>query len=321
MLIRGAANRPKRLEDLIAPALMARIDRLDLMSRKMFPGRLPGERRSKKRGQSVEFEDYRQYAPGLDIRHIDWKVYARLDRLFIKLFQEEEDLSLHIALDASASMDAGRPNKLIFAQQLAAALAYVGLVRNNRVGLTIFGSRRLRRLSESRGRRNVARLADFLLTEVDPQPGAPGEGADFSAALRSIALSRQGRGVFVLLSDFLIPEGYETGLRYLAGAGGFDTYCVQILAPGEIDPATEGDDALAAGVTGDLRLTDIETGAAAEVTISAALLKQYKATLERYCNDLHSFCTARDITHLLTRSDAEIQPLILNTLRKHGMLG
>lgn len=308
------------MQDLIGPALMARIDRLDLMSRKMFAGTLPGERRSKKRGQSVEFEDYRQYSPGLDIRHIDWKVYARLDRLFVKLFLEEEDLSLHIALDASASMDAGDPNKLIFAQRIAAALGYVGLVNNNRVGMTIFGGHRLHRLKEMRGRRNVSRLADFLLESADPHPGKPGPGADFTDALRTVALSRQGKGVMLLLTDFLIPGGYEDGLRYLAGSRGFDTYCLQVLSPGEIDPEAERDESLGSGVVGDVRLTDIETGAAAEVTVTAALLKQYRRTLERYCDDLAAWCAAREMKHLLIRSDADVQTLVINQLRAIGML-
>lgn len=300
---------------------MSRLDRLDLLSRKVFAGKLPGERRSKRRGQSVEFDDYRQYVPGDDLRHIDWNVYARLDRMFIKLFLEEEDLGLHLVIDASASMDAGNPNKLIFCQKLAMALGYIGLVNNNRVAATSFGQSSVRRLGECRGRRNVQRLGQFIL-DIPGEASAsgarpPADSADFTSAMRTVGLSRTGKGVLVVLSDFLLREGYEAGLRYLAGRRGWDVYCLQVLAPDEIDPSRT---AAAAALTGDLRLTDVETGADAEVTVTAALLDQYKRSLERYCNELASFCAAREMTHALVRTDTEIETLLIDYLRKRGML-
>jgi len=320
VLIRGGEKRPGSLGELLGPDLMATIDRLDLHSRKMFPGRLPGERRSKKRGQSVEFEDFRPYTPGLDIRHIDWKVYARLDRLFVKIFLEEEDLALHLIVDASASMEAGRPSKILFAMRLAAALGYVGLTQNNRVAMSVFGGERLHRLPPMRGRANLPRFVDFLLGATQPHPNPPAPGASFGEALKAISSARQGKGVMVLLSDFLIPEGYEEGLKYLAGARGFDSYCLQALSPGEIDPSKEGDEALGGSVAGDLRLTDVETGRAAEVTVTSALLRQYRRTLEQYCENLAAFCAKRQIAHLLLRSDAPIERVVVNELRRMGML-
>src|SRR5580765_6674127 len=118
----GSANRPSTIDELLGPELLSRLDRLDVLSRKVFAGKLPGERRSRKRGTSVEFDDYRNYVAGDDLRRVDWNVFARLDKFFLKLFREEEDLALHIAIDASASMDAGSPSKLVFAQRLAMAL-------------------------------------------------------------------------------------------------------------------------------------------------------------------------------------------------------
>lgn len=320
MLTSATTNRPRSIEELLGPQTMARLDRLDLLSRKVFAGKLPGERRSKRRGQSVEFDDYRQYVPGDDLRHIDWNVYARLDRMFIKLFLEEEDLGLHLVLDTSASMDAGDPNKLIFCQRLAMALGYIGLVNNNRVAATAFGRERVHRLGECRGRRNVQRLGQFLLDApgdaVTTRSTAPGPGADFTNAMRLIGMSAAGKGVLVVMSDFLLREGYEEGLRYLAGRKGWDVYCLQVLAPDEIDPSRAGAEAIA----GDLRLTDVETGADAEVTVTAALLEQYKRSLERYCNDLASFCAAREMAHALVRTDTEIETLLIDYLRKRGML-
>jgi len=297
---------------------MARLERLDLLSRKVFAGKLPGERRSKRRGQSVEFDDYRQYTPGDDLRHIDWNVYARLDRMFIKLFLEEEDLGLHLAIDASASMNAGRPNKLIVAERLAMALGHIGLVNNNRVAATVFGGDALHRFGETRGRRRVQALGQFLLDQVEPRTErGPGAGADFNSAMKAIALTSSGKGVLVVLSDFLFPDGYEEGVRYLAGRGGWDVYFVQLLSPGEMDPQNAGETEIA----GDLRLTDAESGSAAEVTVSGALLKQYKRTLERYCEELGAHAASRGIEHVVVRSDTPIETTLLDYLRRRRLLG
>lgn len=318
---------PEKVDDLLDPALMARLDAMDLRSRKLFAGRLQGERRSKRRGQSVEFDDFRNYTPGDDLRYIDWNIYARLDRFFIKLFLEEEDLALHVVLDASASMDTGDPNKLTFAGKLAMALAYLGLVNQNRVGLSVFGvpgAAGLARLPETRGRRQVRRLADFLIQEAYAprrgqaiNAGPPGPMGDFNAALRTIAQHRVGKGVIVLLSDFLIAEGYEPGLNALATAGGYDTYCLQVLSPQEAEP----EKAAEAGLAGDLRLTDIETGRSAEVTVTAELIKRYKHRLASYTETLSGYCRARQMAHLILRSDADPQRVVLDTLRRAGMLG
>ena len=322
MLVNPSHNRPRTIEELLDPATMGRLDRLDLLSRKVFAGTLPGERRSKRRGQSVEFDDYRQYVPGDDLRHIDWNVFARLDRLFIKLFLEEEDLGLHLALDFSASMNAGEPNKVVFCQRLAMSLGYIGLTKNNRVSATAFGGDKLVRMGECRGRHQTQRLGQFLLSAPDdldtPGARAPGPGADFTGAMRAIGQRTSGKGVLVVLSDFLFHEGYEDGVRSLTASRGWDVYCLQVLAPDEIDP--EKADGGAGAIMGDLKLTDIETGANAEVTITAGLLEQYKGALEKYCNDLADHCAARDMNCALIRTDTPIETLLLDTLRKRGML-
>lgn len=343
MIVGAASPRPSSLNDLIDSRLTARLDRLDFRTRKVFAGRLQGERRSKRRGRSVEFDDYRDYVPGDDLRHVDWNVFARFDRLFIKLFLEEEDLALHVALDASASMDAGGPNeptKLLYAARLATALTYVGLAANNRVGVSVFGTPspareqgdagpfKVARLPDLRGRHNFQRVVKFILDSAWPEAGrggVVGSGGSFGEALTAIARSRVGKGVMVVISDFLIPPepaepvqpGYARGLRALAAAGGYDTWCIQVLSPSEIEPERE----VRAGITGDLRLTDVESGQAMEVTMTASLVKQYKQRLEQYCADLRAFCLARQMTHVLTRTDAPIDALILDTLRRQGMVG
>jgi len=318
-------TRPKSIDQLLDPRLIARIGQLDLTSRRIFAGKVQGERRSKKRGESVEFADHRPYVMGDDLRHVDWNIYGRLDRFFMKLFMEEEDLSLHIVLDASESMDCGDPNKFFYMQQTAMALGYIGLVNLNRVAITTIGGtlrtdrdgdevaeRKLRgdddgpvmhALRDLRGRRRVQDLGRFICSLE------PGEPTDFSAAAKRLALSRRGRGVMVVLSDFFMKEGYETGLRLLVGRG-YDLFAMQLLAPQEVEP----------DITGDLRLRDVEDADMAEVTISAPLLKKYKQILGAYCGELREFCARREISNLTVRTDMPIDTLLLDYLRKRGLL-
>ncbi len=366
-MIVGAAGRgPATVAELLDPALAARLDGLDVLSRKVFAGKLQGERRSKRRGRSVEFDDYREYVPGDDLRHIDWNVFARLDRFFIKVFQEEEDLSLHLVIDASASMLAGAPTKLLCAARIAVALGYIGLVKNNRVMVSLIGSsagpaRVLRQLAPLRGRAGTQRLAAYMLEELfAPFAAAPGDAGEpgrgeirggaaggeptgtFSSACRAIGAGNVGgKGVLVLLSDLLIPgpRGYQEGLKLLTAgggagrAGGFDIAVLQVLSPGEIDPAMEqrggrGGAGAGAGepdrtslITGDLRLTDAETGREAEITATPELLERYRRTVRAYIDDAAAFCTLRGCTHALVPSDTDAGGFVLGTLRRRGIVG
>ncbi len=375
-VIISGSRKLTRVEDLLPADLAAQLDRLDVTSRKVFAGKLQGERRSKQRGSSVEFADHRNYVAGDDLRRIDWNVFARLDKFFIKIFQEEQDLTVSVILDASASMDAGTAppapagantlpnagNKLAFAQRLATAVAYVGLVHNNRVVVSVLDGTTLRRLAPLRGRRSVQRIARFILDAAradDPNtaggilsdeefyeqetgkrsgasPTAPAIPAavrgDWTSALRALAATRGGRGVCVLVSDFLIPGvggagGYQAGLNYLAGRG-FDTFCVQVLSPAELDPALEGRDAGRGGaggvggpLVGDLELTDAETGRGAEVTMTAELIDRYKAAVKRYIADLGAFCAARAMTHVPLVSDMDLRNVLVEQLRRQRLLG
>jgi hypothetical protein len=140
----------------------------------------------------------------------------------------------------------------------------------------------------------------------------PGGGSGFHDAMRAIALSRQGKGVMVILSDFMFKEGYDKGLRYLAG-GGFDTFCMQVFSPEEVDPGKQG-------LAGDLRLTDVEDEDTAEITVSAALLKRYKRNLDTYCGKLRDFCVRRGIMHLTIDTATSLDTLLLDYLRKRGLL-
>jgi len=330
-MLAGIDNQPlpTTVEQLLGAELVARLDRLDLLSRKMLAGTLPGERRSKRRGRSVEFDDFRDYVAGDDLRHIDWNIYARLDRLFIKLFREEEDLALNIVIDVSPSMDVGQPGKLLYAHQLAFALSYIGLVNQNRVSIATFApatSRRplLKQLAPLRGRVSVHRVGGFLIESLkQARDSGPGGGSDpqdvFTSAMRMVATTSARRGVCLVLSDFLMPGSFEQGLMYLgaaAMAGTADAYCVQVLSPQELDPSK----ARESGLYGDLRLTDAETSGGVEVTVTPDSITAYRVRFNAYRESLTRACAKRGIAHLVVPTDTAIDELILKTLRRGGLL-
>jgi len=302
----GMPVRPSRLDELLDSALMAKLDRLDLVSRKIFAGKLQGERHSKRRGRSVEFEDFRPYVAGDDLRFVDWNIYGRLDRLVMKIFLEEEDLSLLVVLDATASMGFGDPEKFLTAQRIAMALGYLGLVNRNRVGVVAFGGGGVQRLAGLRGRRRLAELGQWLLRL------RPEGGADFSDAMRTICRARQGRGVMVVLSDFLVPGGAERGLAYGVGHG-YDLFALQLLSPEELDPAAHG-------LAGDLQLVDSEDGSIREVTLSPGVLRRYREALDRSAADLRAACGRRGIAHASVPTTTPIDELMLDVLRRRGLL-
>ncbi|MGE5609357.1 MAG: DUF58 domain-containing protein [Bacillota bacterium] len=289
---------------LLTSEFMARLDQLDVMSRKLLAGKMKGERRSKRRGQSVEFADYRNYVVGDDLRFIDWNIYARLDRLFLKLFLEEEDLALYVLLDVTKSCDYGEPQKALYLKKVAAALGYIGLVNYNRVSISAMGNSVVAETGGLRGRTRVAQMLDFI-SKLEPA----GAG-NLAETCRRFALSHRQKGVCVVLSDFFDKGGYEAGLRYLSG-GKYDLFAIQILSPQEIDPPLQGD----------LKLRDIEDGDMAEVSITQPLIKQYKANLNAYCLAVKDYLTRRGGTYLFASTAVPFDTLVLNYLRERGLLG
>jgi len=290
-------------QQLLDPEFLARLEQLELVSRKIFLGRMKGERRSKKKGQSVEFADYRNYVVGDDLRFLDWNLYARLDRLFLRLFMEEEDLHFYVLIDNSLSMDFGTPSKLHYAKQVAAALGFIGLVNLDRVMAEAFNDRLTQTLPAIRGRRSLWRLLDFL-QKIDP--AGP---SDLKQALRTVILKSSGKGIVVLLSDLMDKGGYEDALRYLV-ARQMDIYVIQILSQEEIEP----------DIVGDLTLTDVEDGDVAEITVSGPLLRRYKQNLAAYRAGLHEFCARRGVTYLFTSNQVPFDRLVLTYLRQRGLV-
>ena len=297
------AARRRQLTELLDPDFMARLDSLDVLSRKILQGKLQGERRSKRRGQSVEFADHRPYVAGDDLRFVDWNIYGRLEQLFLKLFMEEQDLTVHIVIDTSASLSLGEPAKELFVKKLAAALGYVSLVNNNRVTISSFADGVKGQLANMRGRNYLSQMAELLLTAECDGP------SHFDKACRQLVAGRIGSGVMIVLSDFLFKEGFDTGLRRLIGRR-YDLYVIQVLSPQELEPK----------ITGDLKLVDIEDADTAEITISGALLKYYKRNLTAYCNELKDFCNRRGAIYVLANSADSVESLTLNYLRRIRLL-
>src|SRR3954452_13184877 len=270
-------------QPLLEPQFLHRLEQLELVSRKIFLGRMKGERRSKRKGQSVEFADYRNYVVGDDLRFLDWNLYARLDKLFLRLFMEEEDLHFYLLIDNSLSMGFGSPTKLHYAKQVAAALGFIGLVNLDRVIVEAFNDRLTQSLPAARGKRSLWRLLDFL---DKLEPAGP---SDVTRALRSFSIKCSGKGIVVILSDFMDKGGYEEALRYLV-ARQLDIYVIQILSQEEIEPE----------IVGDLRLVDVEDDDVAEITVTGPLLRRYKQNLAAFRAGLYEFCTRRGVTCLFT---------------------
>jgi uncharacterized protein (DUF58 family) len=274
-----------------------------VVSRKILQGRQKGEKRSKKRGQSVEFADHRQYSPGDDLRHLDWSIYARLDQLMIKLFLEEEDLHVYLLMDSSLSMDYGRPNKFRYAQKVIAALGYIGLTNMSRVGIGTFSSQLDRVLRPERGRRHVRAMLRFI--EETPCEGR----TDLGAACKRFAMEHPRRGVVIIVSDFLDRGGYQDAIRFFV-ARRMDVFCMHLLSPQELDPP----------LAGDLKLIDVEDGEETEITVSGPLLAAYKRNLSAYIAGLREFCHKRGARYTTVSTALPFERLVIEQLRLLGIV-
>ena len=294
---------------LITAELLRRLEQFQLLAQRRAKSSARGERRSRARGQSVEFADYRNYVAGDDFRYLDWNLYGRLDRLFLKLYEEERELPVTIFLDASESMTFGTPPKFDFARQIAAAVGYVALCGFDRVSVSLFPESTNEAAARGALRSVRGRKSSLQFFQNLSQITAHGTAA-LNESLRRGALSARHSGVAIVLSDFLDPAGYEPGLTALIGRG-FQVSAVQILAPEEVNPATFGD----------LRLVDSETGASQEVTFGKFRLNAYRQTVQNYIQRLREFCQGRGVNFFTTTSDASLEKLLLKQLREAEVWG
>ena len=261
-----------------------------------------------KRGTSVEFADYRNYTPGDDLRQLDWNIYARLERPYIKLLEDEEDLAVHLILDCSASMNYPEDaeadhHKLLFAKRVFAGLAYVSLTSNDRLMLTAMNDNGLNHFGPVRGRgQGVAMLRYVHRVEADGI-------TDLNIMLKDYAVRVSRPGLVIVISDMFSPTGYVDGINALLSKG-HEVVLIHVLAPEEVTPP----------LTGDLRLVDVETGAAQEVTIDATMRTIYQQRLEAWQQDIRQECVRRGAQYLMVQSDEPYEKVILQDFRRMGLI-
>jgi len=284
--------------EMLSADFLTQLERLSLLSRRSFRGRVKGERRSPRKGISVEFSDFRPYGVGDDLRYVDWNVYARLDRLYLKLFVDEEDLCLHLLVDASASMGFGAPSKLEHAARLAGALGFVGLVGLERVGVGVVRERMAEGFAPARGRSQVLPLMNFLgrLT--------PGGATSLNEGLAAYALRSREAGLAVVISDLMDPAGYERGLKALLERR-FDVHVIHVLSPDEMNP----------GFGGDLRLLDAETEELRDLTLDGEALRGYHQRLREFLERAEQFCRGNEIAYHRVVTETPVEEFMLRQLK------
>lgn len=286
---------------------LRKLERLTLVADRVRVGIMKGDRRSRKRGSAVEFADYRDYARGDDLRRLDWNVYARLERPFIKLLEEEEDLAVHLLIDGSGSMDwpenGQNYNKFNYARRLAAALTLIGLAAGDQVSLVILKAAGDSILGPYRGRGSAMHAMQRLQSET------AGGVTDLNLALRQYGLRAMRPGLLILISDLFSPNGFKSGIDGLQ-ARGFEVALIQLLSPVEARPAYGGD----------VRLIDVETGIDADITLDNLTIDRYQKRLQHWQEEIADYCAKRTIHYIPITTDLPWHVLVMRTMRAQGLL-
>jgi uncharacterized protein (DUF58 family) len=280
---------------------LKKLEYLHVVSKRAFAGQNRADRLARKRGRGMEFADHRQYSAGDDFRHIDWKAYQRLNRLLLRLFDEEQDLPIYLFLDASRSMI--EPAKFDQARRIVAALCYIGLAHLDRVTILPFGSGLRDETVPGRGKGRIFRVFE-LLERMETQGDT-----DLREAFKQFASRTRQTGLAVVVSDFLDPHGFEPGLKILASMG-HDVFVVHVASPSDRDP----------GSLGEVRFVDAETGELRDVDVTPALAEAYGATWQRHTEELEHFCGRYNLGYLRADADAPFEQVILSTFRKGRFL-
>ena len=294
---------PPNTAPILDAAFLRRLERMAISVKKVHLGAAKGERRSKRKGTSMEFADYRGYVQGDDLRHVDWNIYSRLDELCLKLFQEFEDVTLHLLLDASLSMNFGMPRKFEFGRKLLAALGYIGLAGYDRVSIGVLSGGRVESLTPVRGKASANKMLAFL------QNAAPEGSTSLDDAIRTYALRQRTRGVYVIISDLLDEQGFEAPLKRLCATRS-DVYVIQVLAPEEITPQ----------LSGDLKLIDSESEGATEISVSRGLMKRYFQNRDAFIEQVRTYCLGHGMSHFLVSSQTPVENVLLDVLRRGGLI-
>ena len=303
-LFKRNSTPPAKSDDLFDEHFQRKLDYLALVSRRVFAGRLRAERRSKKTGSGIEFADHREYAPGDDFRYLDWNVYGRSGRLLLRLFEEEEDLSIYILLDCSRSMGFGDPPKFDHARKLAAAMAYVGLANLDRVAMLGFSTQVEKQLPASRGKGQIFKVFNFLRS-VKPE----GDTALADVA-RIFTSQNKRRGIAIIISDLYDPEGFERGINAIRYQK-FEPMVIHVTDPREADP----------GARGDVTLYDVETNETREVTLTASMIDSYKRAHDEWRKQIDDFCKARQVPYIAADITGNFDEQVLYLFRRLGIVG
>lgn len=290
-------------DDLFDDEFQRKLDYLAMVSKRVFSGAMRAERRTKKTGSGVEFADHRDYAAGDDFRYLDWHAYQRFDRLLIRLYEEEEDLSIYFILDSSSSMSFGDGEKLRQAKRLCAALAYVGLANLDRISIVTATDEINGRTPATRGKARIFRVFRFL-------KGIRADGVtDLGEAMKTFVAQHKRRGLAVLLSDLYDPAGFERGINVLR-YNKFEPFVLHLVDPSDAKPELKGD----------VRVYDCETGDEREVTVTAKVLERYTQAYEEYLEEVRRFCTSRQVSYFRADVRAPFDELILRVFRRGGFL-
>ena len=298
---------------LFDESALRRLEQLTLAAESVRVGVMKGDRRSRKRGTSIEFADYRDYAQGDDLRRLDWNVFARLDRPFIKLTEEAEDLAVHILVDSSDSMnwpragEAAETNKLVYALQLAGALGSIGLLSGDLVTAMLLDSGGRRAWGPFRGRANNWPLLQFLEANYEMLTAEEGaaRGTTLDLSLRDYALRARRPGLLFLISDLFSRGDYRAGLSAIL-ARGYEVALLHVLSPDEIAP----------DLAGDLRLLDVESSEATEITIDPATLEAYAEVVEAWRREIDGFCAPRGVHYVPIDTATPWDTVIWQMLRR-----
>lgn len=283
---------------LLRPEFLRKLEQAAITARRILVGRTKGERRSARRGTSVEFADFRSYSPGDDLRYVDWNAYARLKRLFLKLFVEEEDLHVYLLLDSSASMDFGVPTKFDWAVQAAAALAYMALCSGDRVQVFSHAAGRGQNSRLFRGRGCAPELFGWL-TELQAEGHTT-----LNAAAQWLLSSAAAPGIVFVISDLLAPD-WQSALSRLGAAKG-DCCVLQVFSQEEFEPTAHGD----------LELVDSETEQSLEITMGSTVLRRYRQERDDFLQSVRSSCHRYGFSHLFSLNQQSIEDVILKSLRR-----
>jgi uncharacterized protein (DUF58 family) len=300
---RRQSRAPRQKTALFDDEFQRKLETLAIVSRRVFAGRQRAERRSKKKGSGVEFADHRDYAAGDDFRFVDWGAYQRFGRLLVRLFEEEEDLSIYFILDCSKSMAFGRGDKFDQARRLCAALAYVGLANLDRVTIVGVGERVTSRMPTTRGKAQIFKVFRYL-SELRAE-----SATDLGEALKTFVAQNKRRGLAVLISDLYDPHGFEKGINVLR-YNKFEPYVLHIVEPADANPELKGD----------VRIYDCETGEEREITVTEDLLERMKDAFTEYRREIETHCVKNQVAYFAAGIDKPFDELVLQVFRRGGFL-